>query len=150
MAATADKTLVIGIGNILHSDDGAGVYAARLLRQDARLPEDADVLEGGTLGLELLPYLQDAARILLLDAVDVDETPGAIIYLRGSAVHSFNGGASVHQLGVADLLEALRLVRTDEPDIVILGVQPDWTGWGTDTFAPGHRGHACLSPRRYR
>lgn len=52
----ATETVVLGIGNVVHSDDGAGVYAARMLHEDARLPEGTEVIEGGTLGLELLPY----------------------------------------------------------------------------------------------
>jgi len=126
------QTLVLGIGNIVHSDDGAGVYAARMLQQDARLPVDTTVMEGGTLGLELLPYLQDAGRILLLDAIDVSEKPGTIVCLRGSDIHGLKGSWSVHQLGVADLLAALRLVRDDQPEIAILGVQPASTEWGID------------------
>jgi len=92
------QTLVLGIGNIVHSDDGAGVYAARLLQEDARLPDETTVIEGGTLGLELLPYLQDAGRILLLDAIDVDAEPGTIVCLRGTAAQGLKGNWSIHQL----------------------------------------------------
>ena len=109
------RTLVLGIGNIVHSDDGAGVYAVRLLQQDVRLPEAVTVIEGGTLGLELLPYLQDADRILLLDGIDVSETPGSLVCMRGDSLQGLKGNWSVHQLGVADLLAALRLVRADQP-----------------------------------
>jgi hydrogenase maturation protease len=126
------RTLVVGIGNIVHSDDGAGVYAARMLQADARLPADVTVIEGGTLGLELLPYLQDADRVLLLDGIDVSEAPGTVVCLRGDGVHGMKGNWSVHQLGVADLLAALRLIRDDQPEVVILGVQPGSTEWGTE------------------
>lgn len=126
------RTLVLGIGNIVHSDDGAGVFAARLLQQDVRLPEAVTVIEGGTLGLELLPYLQDADRILLLDGIDVSEPPGTLVCMRGDGVQGLKGNWSVHQLGVADLLAALRLIRDDQPEVVILGVQPGSTDWGTE------------------
>ncbi len=122
---------MLGIGNVVHSDDGAGVYAARMLRDDARLPEGTEVIEGGTLGLELLPYLQDARRILLLDAIDIGKKPGTILRLSGNDVYDLKGSGSVHQLGVADLLAALRLVRNREPEITILGIQPASTAWGT-------------------
>lgn len=124
--------IVLGIGNLVHSDDGAGVQAARMLLEDARLPPGATVIEGGTLGLELLPYLQDAHRILLLDAIDVGEKAGTIVRLAGSDIYGLKGSWSVHQLGVADLLSALRLVRNEEPEITILGIQPGATEWGTD------------------
>ncbi|MFZ0592813.1 MAG: HyaD/HybD family hydrogenase maturation endopeptidase [Bryobacteraceae bacterium] len=128
----ATETIVLGIGNVIHSDDGAGVHAARMLHEDARLPQCTTVIEGGTLGLELLPYLQDVHRLLLLDAIDIGEKPGTILRLSGNEVYDLKGSWSVHQLGVADLLAALRLVRSQEPEITILGIQPGSTEWGTD------------------
>lgn len=135
MTTTAVDTLVLGIGNVVHSDDGAGVHAAKCLRELKEQFEGTTVMEGGTLGLELLPYLQSASRVLLLDAIDIGEKPGTIICLRGNAINGLKGSWSVHQLGVADLLSALRLVREEPPEVVILGVQPSTTDWGTELSA---------------
>jgi len=63
-------TVVVGIGNTILSDDGVGVHAARRLQDDARLPAGVTVLDGGTLGLELAPFVSDASRLLFLDAVN--------------------------------------------------------------------------------
>jgi hydrogenase maturation protease len=62
--------VVVGVGNTILSDDGVGVHAARLLQHDPRVPAGVTILDGGTLGLELLPYVSDASRVLFLDAVN--------------------------------------------------------------------------------
>jgi len=122
----------VGIGNIIHGDDGAGVVVARMLRDHPRLPRETRVIEGGTLGLELLPYLQDEHRIVIVDAMDMGEPAGTTFCLRGEDVRRLKGAWSVHQLGVADLLMALQLVRDDVPGLTLVGVQPKSTDWRTE------------------
>ncbi len=124
--------VAVGIGNIVHSDDGAGVHALQMLRDSARVPAGVSLIEGGTLGLELVSYLQNAKRILLLDAVDANAEPGSLLRLTREDLLSIKGGWSVHQLGVADLLAALALVSPGRQDVLLLGVQPQSTEWGTD------------------
>jgi hydrogenase maturation protease len=128
-------TLVIGVGNTILSDDGVGVHAARLLQSDPRLPEDVTVLDGGTIGLELLPYACEAGCILLLDAINKGGAPGTIWRIQARDLLNISAGSSVHQLGVADLVAALALVSAKPQDIVLLGVQPAYAGWGT-TLTP--------------
>ena len=128
-----DSNIVaVGIGNIVHTDDGAGVHALSMLRNSARVPAGVSLIEGGTLGLELVSYLQNAKRILLLDAVDSNSEPGSLLRLTREDLLSIKGGLSVHQLGVADLLAALSLVSNGQQDVLLLGVQPQSTGWGTE------------------
>ena len=71
--------VVLGLGNTLHSDDGIGPQAIERLRSDARVPEDVSLIEGGTLGLELLTYIWDCSYLLVLDAVDVGQPPGTLV-----------------------------------------------------------------------
>lgn len=132
----ARKTVVVGVGNIIRSDDGAGVHALRKLQRDSRLPDDVTLIEGGTRGLELLACLYDSSRLLLLDAVDIGEQPGTLLRMAGDELRGLPCGASVHQLGVADLLATLPLVSETPREIVLLGVQPAWTDWGTELSAP--------------
>ncbi len=129
---TVPHVVVLGLGNILHSDDGIGPLAIELLRNDPRLPSEVTLVEGGTLGLELLAHIWDATYLLVLDAVDVGQAPGTIMRLAGDALDSLPGSASVHQLGLADLLTALRALDRKPPEVVVLGVQPAATGWGTE------------------
>jgi len=132
MNQESGKTVVLGLGNVLHGDDGAGAKAIDRLREDARVPTDASLVEGGTLGLELLPYVWDCSRLIVIDAVDVGETPGTVVRLEGEELNSLPGNSSVHQLGVSDLLVALRVLGGRQPDVVLLGVQPETTDWSTE------------------
>ena len=127
----SSETVVIGVGNTILSDDGVGVHAARLLQNDPRVPSNVTVLDGGTIGLELVPYASDASRVLLLDAMNSGKTPGTLARMTGRDVLNTTGGSSAHQLGVADLIAALLLVSAHPQEIVVLGVQPANTDWGT-------------------
>jgi hydrogenase maturation protease len=134
--ALSSDTVVVGVGNTILSDDGAGVHAARLLQGDPRVPSGVTILDGGTLGLELLPYLSDASCVLFLDAVNLGEAPGTGTRMTGTDLLNTSSGLSVHQLGVADLIAALALASAKPQDIVVLGVQPAMTDWGTSLSPP--------------
>ena len=127
----SSDTVVIGVGNSIHSDDGVGVHAARLLQGDPRVPANVTILDGGTIGLELLPYASDASRLLFLDALNSGEAPGTLIRMTARELLGTSIGWSVHQLGIADLIAALALVSNKSQEIVVLGVQPANMDWGT-------------------
>ena len=131
MIAASTKTVVLGLGNILHRDDGVGAQIVSRLRADPRVPADVSLVEGGTLGLELLPYIWDCARLIVIDAIDVGESPGTLVRLTGAELSSLAGNSSVHQLGVSDLLVALRMLAERQPEVVLLGVQPESTDWSS-------------------
>ena len=126
------KVVVLGLGNILHSDDGVGPQAIGRLRQDPRVLDGVSLIEGGTLGLELLTYIWDCSYLLVLDAVDVGQPPGTLVRMSSQELQALPGQGSVHQLGVADLLVALRILANRTPEVVLLGVQPASTEWGTE------------------
>ncbi len=130
------KTLVLGLGNLVHSDDGLGVHAIQALTGDARVSPDAVLMDGGTQGLNLLPHISAFQRLLVIDALDVGEAPGTLVRLEGNALRNLPGKASVHQLGFADLLVALELLGELPEEIVLLGIQPLSTEWGTELTAP--------------
>ncbi len=124
------NTVVLGLGNILHSDDGVGPRAVERLKKHPGVPEGIALVEGGTLGLELLTYVWDASYLLVLDAVDVGQAPGTLIRMSGEELHKMPGSGSVHQLGFTDLMAALRILAKRPPEVVLLGVQPASTEWG--------------------
>jgi len=130
------KIVVVGVGNTIHSDDGAGVHALERLQSDPRLPDDVMFIDGGTFGIELLAYLYECTKLLLLDAIDVGEQAGTLVRMAGSELWGLPCGASVHQLGVADLLATLPLVSDIPREIVLLGMQPASTEWGTELSLP--------------
>src|ERR1700758_3000288 len=132
----AAKTVVLGLGNLLHADDGAGAHAIRHLRADTRVPAGVSLIEGGTLGLELLSYVWDCNRLIVIDAVDVGGKPGTVIRMSAEELNSLPGSSSVHQLGVSDLLVALRVLVQRQPQVVLIGVQPEDTDWSTELSRP--------------
>ncbi|MBI5029194.1 MAG: HyaD/HybD family hydrogenase maturation endopeptidase [Chloroflexi bacterium] len=125
------KTLILGLGNILLQDEGVGVRVIEHLQANYVFPDDVLVLDGGTLGLDLLAYIEDSSHILIVDAVKADKEQGALIRLVNDEIPAFLGPkVSPHQVGLQDLL-ALAKLRGHFPDEVIL--------WGVqaDIFEPG-------------
>jgi len=119
------KTLVLGLGNILLSDEGVGVRVVERLQARYVFPGDVQVLDGGTLGLDLLPYVEKADRLLVVDAVEIGAEPGTLIRLEGEGIPSvFGPKLSPHQVGFADLLDAARLTDCLPEERVLWGLQP--------------------------
>jgi len=124
MIETVDL-LVLGLGNPLCGDDGAGVAAVARLRERYEAPPGVVVLDGGTLGLSLLPYLQQARTVLLVDAIAADAPPGSLVRVEGDDVAPATAHRlSPHQVGVADLLDGARLLGGFPEAIVLVGVVP--------------------------
>jgi hydrogenase maturation protease len=115
--------LVLGVGNVLMSDEGVGVRAAELLRR--RAPDGVKVLEAGTLGPELLPDVEAASRLLVLDCVDAGKAPGTAVRLDGSRLLEHPAPTlSAHEFALVDLLSLAALHATAPAEVVVLGVQP--------------------------
>lgn len=118
--------LILGLGNLLCGDDGLGVTAVERLLDAYEAPEGVRILDGGTLGLSLLPYLEDAERAILVDAVRDDAVPGSFVRLSGEDVApAVAARLSVHQIGVADLLDGARWVGRTPRTLVLLGLVPE-------------------------
>jgi hydrogenase maturation protease len=116
--------LVLGVGNILMQDEGVGVRALEWLQARCAAPE-VELVDGGTMGLDLLHYLEGIDHLLILDAIEAGETAGEIITLAGEAVPAFlSMKISAHQIGVQDLLATAQLMGCTPPEVAILGVQP--------------------------
>jgi len=118
------RTLVIGVGNLLRGDDGIGVRVAQALAREP-LPEDVEVIDAGTRGLDLLFELGDAGRVVLIDAAEMGQTPGeARVFdpalLDGQAEVRFS---CLHGIGIAEVLALGRVVGV-EPQMTIVGIQP--------------------------
>ncbi len=134
-------TVVLGIGNRLWADEGFGPAVVDHLASDQRLPAGVETLDGGTLGLYLLPCVQQARRLLVFDAVDFGHAPGEIVVLRDEEIPVFFGQRplSLHQTGFTDVLAAAQLTGAAPDTITLIGVQPesidDWGGSLTDTVA---------------
>ena len=127
------KTLVLGVGNKLMSDEGVGVHVIERLAAGYDLPKEVQLLDGGTLGMDLLYYLEGIENLLLVDAVETHKEPGTIIRLEGEDVPAFlDLKISPHQLGVPDMLAAARLKDLYPKRLVLWGIQPELMEIGLD------------------
>jgi len=119
------STLVLGLGNLLCGDDGLGVVALEQLRRRYVVPPDVTLVDGGTQGLALLSILEEADRVWILDAVQTDAPPGTLVALEGDGVEpALRERLSPHQIGVADLLDALQWRNTWPSRLRVLGLVP--------------------------
>lgn len=122
------KTLVLGLGNILLGDEGVGVRVVERLLALYDFPQGTQVMDGGTLALDLLPYVEDAERLLVIDAVDIRAEPGMVVRIADEEVPAFlSVKVSSHQMGLADILAAARLRGHFPSQLVLRGVQPGVT-----------------------
>jgi hydrogenase maturation protease len=134
--SSSGAVAVLGLGNLVHADDGVGVHAIDLLQRDPRVPPGVVLLDGGTQGLSLLPHITGFPRLLVVDAVDAGQPPGALMCFKGKALDGLPGKASVHQLGFADLMIAMHLLGDSPEEVVVLGVQPLSTEWVAELTPP--------------
>jgi len=103
-----------------------GVHAVKALRDGYVFTEDVRFIDGGTMGLDLLPYIEGTDRLLIIDAVDFDAQPGTVRVIEGKALPVFlDTKFSVHQIGLPDLLFAAALKGITPPELCLVGIQPD-------------------------
>jgi hydrogenase maturation protease len=116
---------VFGIGNILLSDDGAGVHAVQRLMNEYEFPDTVELIDGGTKGLDLLPLFENRDRVLIIDAANFKKEPGTIDTIEGDRIPSFlSSKLSVHQIGLPDMLFAARFMEVMPREICLIGIQP--------------------------
>jgi len=128
----ARSIAVVGIGNSLLMDDGAGIHTLERFAE-GNTNDDVFCLDGGTVGLALLDRLSDLDGLVALDAMKLGLRPGTVTVLEGEAMdsHLRNQHGSVHEVGLSDLLDALRL-RGDLPKKrALVGIEPEDMDWGT-------------------
>jgi len=120
------KVALIGLGNILMRDEGVGVHAIKVVQEHYQVPPELDIVDGGTAGLDLLPFLEGRDRVLFVDAVDFGEAPGFIGILKNEAIPQAFGKSkgSLHHLGLAEVLATARLLDALPQEVCLLGIQP--------------------------
>jgi hydrogenase maturation protease len=124
--AAAPRVLVLGIGNLLWADEGFGVRCVEALHQRYSLPSGVSLVDGGTQGMYLLDHVCDAARVLVLDAIDYKLAPGTLRIFRDDEVPVWaDTMMSLHQATFQELLSLARLRNRFPEKITLIGVQPD-------------------------
>lgn len=119
------KNVVIGIGNTLFKDDGIGVYTALYLKHNYVFSAELDIIDGGTLGLNLLEYLQNYDRVVILDTLSIPGEPGTLYRVPAEEFHGLGSSRSTaHEVEVIQMLEAAELYGLSS-SVVILGIIPE-------------------------
>jgi len=119
------SVLLLGIGNVLLADDGLGPQFVTAFAERRRVPPDLEVLDGGTLGLELLHRIAGRRVLVVVDAVACGGTTGDLVRLAGDDVPAVLGaGLSSHDVALSDLLAAATLLDCAPRTVVLHGVEP--------------------------
>lgn len=126
------ETLVIGVGNILLTDDGAGVCAMRRLRDSIPPLANTQFLDAGTLNFMLSTDIERADNLIIFDAADLDEQPGSVQCFLNEELDDFlcSGSRSAHEIGIADLMDFARLLDRVPSNRALIGLQPETIDWG--------------------
>ena len=120
------RIVVLGVGNLLWADEGFGVRCVEALGDGWDFSPPIEVLDGGTLGLALVPLLLDATHVLLFDAVDHRGEPGSLLVARDAEVPRFmtSSKMSLHQAGMNDILASLELLEHQPVHFTVIGIKP--------------------------
>ena len=121
---TAENT-VLGIGNTILSDEGFGVRVVEYLQKNFTFPENVNLIDGGTLGVELTHFVTGTQRLLIIDSIDGGVAPGTTFHLRDDEIHAhFAQKISAHEVGIQDVLTMLELSGKKIPRVELIGAQP--------------------------
>lgn len=131
-------TLILGIGNSLLADDGVGLHVLRALSDDAQADPSLRLCDGGTVGLALLPEIENCTQLIVIDAVQMGAPSGTLLVFEDAAMDAQMHGSkrSAHEVALADLMGAAHLLGTVPSRRALVGVQPGDTGWGLEPTPP--------------
>jgi len=125
--------LVLGVGNVLLTDEGVGVRALKEIERHYIFPENVELLDGGTSGIELLRHIRKRDYLIIIDCMKCSQEPGTVVRVEGNDVPTaFRTRISPHQLGLSDLLAAAMLTDELPKKLVLYGVEPESIDIGLD------------------
>lgn len=128
------KVLVMGIGNTLQQDDGIGIHVTDTLRAGQAADPNLDIIDGGTIGLSLLPEIEDADAVIIVDASEIGAKPGTIRVFRNQEIDRQISGKrrTVHEVALADLFSAAAIRGRSPEERVLVAIQPASTETGLE------------------
>lgn len=116
---------LLGVGNILLTDEGLGVHVVNELRDAYTFTPEINIIDGGTMGMELLTYMRGMKKLLLVDAVNGGEKPGTVYEFPHKELEKyFTDHISVHEVGMQDILRIRHIQEEPLEDAVVIGVEP--------------------------
>lgn len=133
-----EHILILGVGNTLLSDDGVGVHVTEILRKKNGFGDHVSIRDGGTIGLSLLPDIEDADHLIVVDAARIDGPPGTVRTFENEQMdaHLSTSKSTVHEVALSDLLDAAMLSGTAPRTRTLIAIQPEYTRWGLEPTAP--------------
>ena len=121
----SNTIVVLGVGNILLTDEGFRVHVVNQLREDYVFNPPITIIDGGTMGMELLTYMRGMTKLLLIDAINGGDAPGTVYEFPHEEMNSyFTEAISVHEVGMQDILRIRALQEDPLEDAVVIGVEP--------------------------
>ena len=135
------RILVLGVGNSILKDEGFGVHVVQEMekrRKELKIPSNVELMDGATLGLDLLYYMEDRDKIILIDIVNAGAEPGEIFKFTPHDIKTKNfiNKVSMHQVTLFDVLTMAEVTGRLPDDVVIIAVQPGEINWGEELTQP--------------
>lgn len=135
-----NSIVVLGVGNILLTDEGLGVHVVEDLKANYNFTPHISLIDGGTMGMELLTYMRGMKKILLIDAVNGGEAPGTIYEFPHRELEQyFTDHISVHEVGMQDILRIRAIQENPLEDAIVIGVEPESLEVGFEPSEPVQR-----------
>lgn len=135
-----NEIVLLGVGNILLTDEGLGVHVVKELKESFTFTPAISIIDGGTMGMELLTYMRGMKKILLVDAINGGEAPGTIYEFPHKELEQyFTEHISVHEVGMQDILRIRAIQEDPLEDAVVIGVEPESLEIGFEPSAPVQR-----------
>lgn len=127
-----DDTLILGIGNTLLTDEGAGIHALNLLQSEYSDIPNLTFLDGGTLSFTLAVWIEDCANLIVFDAAELNQPAGTVQTYVGEDMDHFLGTSkrSAHEVGLLDLMDIARITGHLPENRALIGIQPETMDWG--------------------
>ena len=120
----ADVT-ILGVGNVILTDEGFGVRAAEYLDHHYTFPDNVQIVDGGTLGIELTEYVTGTNKLLVIDSINGGAEPGTVFRFHNDAImEHFQDKLSAHEVGIQDVLALLTVTGHKIPEVIVIGAQP--------------------------
>lgn len=117
---------IMGLGNLLLSDEGFGIHCIQYLENNYQLPDNIEVIDGGTGGILLAPFIEEHDELYVIDVVDIEDAPGSVHYFTEADVRSgdIQTRMSPHQIGMLEILDICRIRGKAPQRIHFIAVVP--------------------------
>jgi hydrogenase maturation protease len=124
---------ILGLGNILMSDEGIGVHTVNEFQRRYAVPDFVEIVDGGAAGLDLIPFIEGREKVIMVDAVNFDREPGFVGVLENEEIPArITTKASMHHLGLMDVLSIVKLSGNYPKELCLIGIQPKSLELGLD------------------